>query len=115
MSKGYHSATTDFSKIHRHGVSNILLRGTSYGKVVLCIDVSGSMGININSGGVNMTRLDFVKQQLKDVFCARLTHRQQFTVMRFDNRVYPWSKGLVQATEENLQSAVEHVQFWTTP
>ena len=116
MSKGYHSASTDFSKIQRHGVSNILLRGTSYGKVVLCIDVSGSMGSYINYSGVisssSMTRLDFVKQQLKDVFCARLTHRQQFTVMRFDHAVYPWSKGLLQATEENLRSAVQHVQSW---
>jgi hypothetical protein len=116
MSKGYHSASTDFSKIQRRGVSNILLRGTSYGKVVLCIDVSGSMGSYINFSGVisssSMSRLDFVKQQLKDVFCARLTHRQQFTVMRFDNNVYPWTKGLLQATEENLRSAVQHVQSW---
>ena len=76
LRKGYHSAHTDFSKIQCRGVSNILLRGTSYGKVVLCIDVSGSMGSSIAdaSGRISassMTRLDFVKQQLKDVFCAR--------------------------------------------
>lgn len=28
--KGYHSATTDFSRIHRSGVSNILLKGQTY-------------------------------------------------------------------------------------
>ena len=73
LRKGYHSASTDFSKIQCRGVSNILLRGTSYGKVVLCIDVSGSMGMHINdpSGRTSGSRLDFVKQQLKEVFCSR--------------------------------------------
>lgn len=28
--KGYHSATTDFSRVHASGVSTILLKGQSY-------------------------------------------------------------------------------------
>ena len=32
--------------------------------------------------------------------------------MRFDHNVYTWSSGLLQATEANLRSAVQHVSTW---
>jgi len=111
---GYHTPQTDFSKIQSRGVSNILLRGTSYGKVVLCIDVSGSMDCTSRdpNTGKYLSRLEFVKNQLADIFSSKLTHRQQFTVMRFNHEVHTWSDGLVQATESNLKKAQKHVNSW---
>ena len=113
LAKGYHSASTNFASIQRRGVSDILLRGKSYPRVVLCIDCSGSMEATFReSDGRYVSRLDFVKRELEHVFCEKLTHRQQFTVIKFSTRATMWSKGLQQATSANLDSAVKYVHGW---
>jgi len=114
LDKGYHTKDTDFSKIHRGGISNIILRGKSYSGVVLCIDVSGSMGQTMHHSDSNsyFSRLDFVKMQLEDIFCSKLTNRQKFTVIKFNHYAEKWSSTLMQATESNLQKATNAVNRW---
>ena len=114
LSAGYHTTRTDFSRIQQSGVSSILLRGQSYPRIVFCIDVSGSMGSSFLdvATGQETSRLDFVKKDLQGIFANQLTHRQQFTLVKFDHRARMWSNGLQQATTANLQAASQHVDEW---
>lgn len=110
----YHSASTDFSRIQNHGVSSILLRGQSYQRQVIAIDVSGSMDSEFMDqvSGVQMTRLDFVKRDLRTIFDTKLSHRQQFSIIQFNHTAQVWSKGLQQATKAALDSAANFVNDW---
>ena len=87
LAAGYHTTRTDFSRIQKSGVSSILLRGQSYPRIVLCIDVSGSMGSTFfdTTTGLESSRLDFVKKDLQGIFAKQLSHRQQFTLVKFDH------------------------------
>lgn len=114
LSRGYHSLNTDFSKIQSRGVSKILLRGKSFPRVVLCIDTSGSMMSRFQDEetGRELSRLDYVKEELQAIFRDKLTHRDQFTLVQFDHRAQAWSQGLQQATEANLRAASVYVDGW---
>jgi ubiquitin-protein ligase/Mg-chelatase subunit ChlD len=114
VAQGYHRLNTDFSKIQSRGVSNILLRGKSYPRVVFCIDTSGSMCSEFPNPttGRNISRLDYVKEELITIFSSKLTHRNQFTLVPFNSGASVWSRGLQQATEANLGSAINEVRRW---
>lgn len=43
LSRGYHKHKTQFSKIHKNGLSSIMMKGSSHPKIVLCVDNSASM------------------------------------------------------------------------
>jgi hypothetical protein len=114
---GYHSTNTDFGRIQKSGVSDILLRGKSFSRVVLCIDCSGSMGSYFNATdgdgrGRQVSRLDFVKAEISSIFANKITHRHQFNIVQFDHRVRVWSKGLVQGTDSNVADALGFVRQW---
>jgi ubiquitin-protein ligase/Mg-chelatase subunit ChlD len=112
--QGYHSHTTDFSRIQSRGVSNILLRGKSYPRVVFCIDTSGSMCMEFAdpSTGRVVSRLDYVKEELLAIFSSKLTHRNQFTLVPFNSHATVWARGLQQATHDNLKAAASEVEGW---
>lgn len=107
LRKNYHNLNTNFAAIQRSGVSNILLRGKSYETSCFVIDVSGSMGMQLEDG--SMSRLDYVKQHLRDALKNHLTHRHQFNVVFFDHDIEVWENGMVQATAENINLALRFV------
>jgi Mg-chelatase subunit ChlD len=111
---GYHSLNTDFSRIQSRGVSNILLRGKSFPRVVFCIDTSGSMGSEFVDRETNRrtSRLEYVKEELAGIFASKLTHRNQFSIVEFNSEAVIWSKGLQQATAASLDAASKFVRNW---
>jgi hypothetical protein len=110
LRKGYHSKTTDFSRIQSRGVSNILLRGKSYPRCCFVIDVSGSMSATFHDDQYGeISRLERVKLYLKDALTNHLTTRDQFNIIFFESRVHTWSEGMVQATQPNVKSALTFI------
>lgn len=108
----YHNQHTDFSRIQQSGVSSILLRGLSYPRVVICIDVSGSMCCTFvdASSGKYISRLDYVKRDVQKIFKEELNHRQQFTLILFNDEANTWSTGLRQCTVDNLDAASRFIE-----
>ena len=115
--RGYHTPTTDFSSIQKSGVSNILLRGMSYPRIVICIDHSGSMASKFTHPTTKeqISRLSFVKEILVDVLNNRLTSNQQFSIIFFDHGLdYLWSdKQLKQVTPANIKTAIAYCSHIT--
>jgi hypothetical protein len=110
FSKRYHTHDTDFSKIHSHGVSSILLRGKSFARVAFCIDCSGSMGTTFqDSNGQSISRMNYVKREIKSIFDTKISPQQQFTFIFFHSRPEVWNKGLQQATAANVDDAMSFV------
>ena len=114
FANGYHTLTTDFGRIQSRGVSNILLRGKSFPRVVFCIDTSGSMSSEFVDSATNRrtSRLEYVKEELESIFHSKLSHRNQFSIVQFDHGAHVWSRGLQQATESNLRDATQFVRNW---
>ena len=114
FANGYHTLSTDFGRIQSRGVSNILLRGKSFPRVVFCIDTSGSMcGEFVDAASNRRTsRLEYVKDELESIFRSKLSHRNQFSIVQFDHAAHVWSRGLQQATESNLREASHFVRRW---
>ena len=109
---GYHSADTDFSKVQSRGVSNFLMRGKAYPRIVFCIDCSGSMStLHMNTASKKSEmRIDTVRNEIEDILFSKLTHRQQFSIIRFDSYASAWQQGLVQATDTNIRDAVRYIR-----
>jgi hypothetical protein len=112
LEKGYHTKSTDFSSIQKNGVSSLLLRGASYPRIVLCIDHSGSMASQFKHPvtGKSVSRLEFVKEVLRDILSNRLTANQQFDIVFFDDQVnHLWpDHQLKQVTPANIKTAIAH-------
>ena len=108
----YHTARTDFSRIQCNGVSKFLLRGETFSRIVFCIDISGSMSINIPTEGNDyQTRIGVVTQKIEDILSNQLNHRQQFSILRFNHAVLPWGSGVLQqATAANIKAGVQFVR-----
>ena len=64
------------------------------------------------STGQFVSRLDYVKRDLEKIFCEKISHRQQFSVMHFNHEATFWNKGLQQGTKENLKDACKFVNSW---
>ena len=56
--------------------------------------------------------MDYVKRDLEKIFCEKISHRQQFSVLHFNSEATFWSKGLQQGTKENLKGACKFVNTW---
>ena len=71
------------------------------------IDISGSMGWDINGNGV--TLLDLAKEQLFDVL-GNLAESTKFNVILFDGVIEPWEAAPQLATAKNLGRAQKFVR-----
>ena len=83
--KRYHDENTDFVSAANRVSSNILLRGgVSTNRTVFVIDTSASMGMGMNDPELgNVSRLEYVQNQLCDVLQLVLTPNQLFSVISF--------------------------------
>jgi Mg-chelatase subunit ChlD len=110
--KGYHSIKTDFKKLQSNGVSKFLLRGKTFQRIVFAIDCSHSMICNLGShpSKRNISRMDFAKNQLEDIIKNKLTHKQQFSIVKFNHEPNQWKDGLMQATPSNINYANKFVK-----
>jgi Mg-chelatase subunit ChlD len=108
----YHTRHTDFSKIQSRGVSSFLLRGESFGRIVFCIDISGSMATQVlrTDSTSSLSRLEVVQEQIEQILASRLNHRQQFGLILFNHEAYSWRGDLLQATRGNVQEAISFVR-----
>jgi hypothetical protein len=114
LARKYHHKNMDFSKIQKSGVSSILLRGQSFPRVALCIDRSGSMSDEfkdpLGTNGEMISRLEFVKREIKEILYHKLKTQDQFSIIFFNTDASHWNKtGLQQATAPNLESAMKYV------
>lgn len=83
-------------------------------RVVFILDVSGSMRFSTtdhpDAGGEPLRRLDVAKKELITVL-GRLGPTTRFSIVTFSRSPLPFSRdGLLRATPENVQEAVEFVE-----
>jgi len=70
-----------------------------------------SVLINVREGSYPQTRIGVVTQKIEEILSSQLTHRQQFTILRFNHAVLPWGSGeLQQATAANINAGVKFVR-----
>jgi hypothetical protein len=72
---------------------------------VFVIDFSGSMTVKFKAGGVQLTRLDYVLNELETAL-TNLPPGMTFNVVAFHTEVVPWAAAPLPASKINLQSAV---------
>ena len=65
-----------------------------------------------DDAGHETSRLNFVKDELRNIFAEKLTHRNQFSIVEFNSTASIWSQGLQQATAANLAAATKYVSRW---
>lgn len=92
-------------------LKDIKPRSTIYGLVkenpaMFVIDVSGSMDAKFSADGKTFSRLEFVASELQKVLTQQLTPNQKFNIMIFSSGVSLWKGDFVNATPENIASAV---------
>jgi len=113
----FSSDRNEARKILNDTVSRNCVFGTVEDKVaIFLIDLSGSMDTDfVTPAGKKYTRLEFVKEQLSLVIEEQLKPYQMFNVVGFSSNLYPWSSaGVVNATSENVASAVKYVNSLRT-
>jgi len=112
--KRYHDENTDFVSAANRVSSNILLRGgVSTNRTVFVIDTSGSMGMWMNDPELgNVSRLEYVQNQLCDVLQLVLTPNQLFSVISFSCTSKPLFDGFLRATANNIQFALSQIRSW---
>ncbi|MGE0433148.1 MAG: DUF4476 domain-containing protein [Planctomycetota bacterium] len=76
--------------------------------VIFILDHSAAMGATVTtSRGEKMTRLDFVRNELRIVIEHQLTEQTAFNIILFNDEVTSWHDGLVPATEANRTAALQ--------
>ena len=112
--KKYHTYYTNFNIIHKNGVSNLLLRGMAYPRIVLCVDNSQSMNNQFIHpiSGITISRSDYIKEIIIDFFQSHtIQSKQQFNIIYFDHKLNQlWPNQLKLATPENIKIAINFCQ-----
>ena len=76
------------------------------GQVVFVVDVSGSMQVEVGlKDSPSMSRLQFLKRELKSVINEQLTDGALFNIVIFSDAAKAWKKGLVRVNRKSRQSA----------
>jgi Mg-chelatase subunit ChlD len=85
--------------------------GTIRGKrAIFVVDVSGSMEARFTTNrGESLTRLQFVQRELQSVLKEQLPADAKFNLVVFSTRVQTWKPGLIAATPQSVQEAVQYV------
>ncbi|RKY14226.1 MAG: hypothetical protein DRP82_04370 [Planctomycetota bacterium] len=76
------------------------------GRVIFVIDVSGSMGLQAESG---RTKLEVVREELINAIKAMDKH-YKFNIIFYSTGVAKWRPNLQKATEENKKAAIEFIK-----
>jgi hypothetical protein len=72
---------------------------------VFVIDFSGSMTVKFKAGGAQLTRLEYVLNELETAL-TNLPLWMRFNVIAFHTEVMPWSDSPLPADQKNIHSAV---------
>lgn len=85
--------------------------GTIHSKLVtFVVDVSGSMEATFTTNrGEKLNRLQFVQRELQFVLKEQLPAGAKFNIVVFSSGVTSWKPGLVAATPQAIQEAVQYV------
>jgi len=103
-------------RVQIQSYQNFILRETRYDCFALYIDTSGMMDYTVfedpNSPSSPYLRLDIVKAELQDVFFRRVSPTQQFSVIRFDEKLEHWHCSNFGGCPQNLRKAMTYIQHW---
>ncbi len=79
-------------------------------RVIFVVDVSGSMKARFTTNrGETLNRLQFVQRELQSVLKEQLPAGAKFNLVIFSSGVQAWKPGLVPATPQSVQEAVQYV------
>ncbi len=79
-------------------------------RVIFVVDISSSMEARFTTNrGETLNRLQFVQRELQSVLKEQLPAGAKFNLVIFSTGVQTWKPGLVEATPQSVQEAVEYV------
>lgn len=79
-------------------------------RVIFVVDISGSMEARFTTNrGETLNRLQFVQRELQSVLKEQLPTGAKFNLVIFSSGVQAWKPGLVAATPQSVQEAVQYV------
>ncbi|WP_257458445.1 DUF4476 domain-containing protein [Archangium lipolyticum] len=79
-------------------------------RVIFVVDVSGSMEARFTTNrGETLNRLQFVQRELQSVLKEQLPAGAKFNLVIFSSGVQTWKPGLIAATPQSVQEAVQYV------